>query len=77
MQIYEIAEDGMWIPLGFHKLDVTEVWTDGNEVVILGDPGYDEDDPETNPHNCDEMGCGAFGPHVLMRLYSEGGDEKT
>lgn len=30
------------------------------EIVILGDP--------LDGHNCDELGCGSVGPHVMARF---------
>ncbi len=55
------------VPAGYYKLDAQEVWSNDKYIVILGAPDYDEDDPEAHPHNCDDMGCGSFGPHVLRR----------
>jgi hypothetical protein len=44
-----------WTPL-----PVTEVWVDGADVIILGEPDSDDES-----HNCDEMGCGQC--HVIAR----------
>jgi len=56
------------IPDGFWKVPITEVYTDGFDIVFLGIPPTDElDDDDPRAHNCDEMGCGSFGPHVLAR----------
>lgn len=30
------------------------------EIVVLGDP--------LDGHNCDELGCGSVGPHVMARF---------
>lgn len=53
-----------------------EAWSDGRQVVILGDPPDEPDNPtdewyETS-HNCDAMGCGTFGLHVLWRERAKG-----
>jgi hypothetical protein len=49
----------------FRKLDVSEVWTNGSDLVVLGSPPVAEDDVDDLNHNCDLMGCGAC--HVLIR----------
>lgn len=51
-------------PKGFWKLDA---YTNGYQIIILGEPPQDL--PEDGPlyHNCDEMGCATFD-HVLVRL---------
>jgi hypothetical protein len=43
------------------------VYVSEREVVVLGVP-FDTED-ETHPlfHNCDAMGCGSVGPHVVLR----------
>ena len=55
------------VPEGYVKLRAIEVWTNGERLVILGQPpDEDEVDPESEyAHNCDAMGCGSFGPHVI------------
>ena len=45
------------VPSGFKK--VIAYW-DGNLLVVLGIPD------ET--HNCDSMGCGSVGGHVVMKI---------
>jgi hypothetical protein len=37
-----------------------EVYTNGAALVVCGKPDSDDES-----HNCDEMGCGSVGPHVL------------
>lgn len=54
---------------GFWKIDA---WTNGCQIVIWGIPpdsddlGISEDGPLN--HNCDEMGCGSVGGHILLRI---------
>ena len=59
---YNYDDNG--IPKRFQQL---EAWTNGKELIILGNAPDEEIDPECKIHNCDAMGCGAFGPHVLIR----------
>lgn len=40
---------------------IHETYTNGVDVVMLGDPGREDES-----HNCDEMGC--LWNHVLVRL---------
>lgn len=49
----ELLEDGM----SPHLAEVAETDT---HFILLGTPGS---------HNCDEMGCGSVGHHVLMRVH--------
>lgn len=51
------------IPDGYEPI---EAWTNGTEIVVLGAPP-EEGTPEADEHNCDAMGCSAFGPHVIHR----------
>ena len=51
------------LPDGFCKLPATEVYTNGDTIVILGIPDSENEDEES--HNCDQMGCGSVGPHVI------------
>ena len=51
------CEDDLDIPEGWTKMPVEAVFQKGSQVVLLGSPD------ET--HNCDYMGCGSVGPHVL------------
>ena len=51
------------VPDGYEEI---EAWTNGREVVVLGD-APDEESPEAELHNCDALGCSAFGPHVIHR----------
>jgi hypothetical protein len=48
-----------WLPV--------EAWSDGKRVVICGTPADDEASglPEEEWHNCDVMGCGSIGPHIV------------
>lgn len=50
-----IRADG--VPRGF---DLAQVYTDGHEVVVCGEPAPDA------MHDCTEMGCGA-NAHVIYR----------
>lgn len=52
------------VPTGFVKLErVSEAYISKDWIVLLG---YPESDDEN--HNCDVMGCGSTGPHVLFRF---------
>ena len=42
-------------------------YTDGREVVVLGDPPDEEIDPSGDLHDCDVMGCSSVA-HVLLRV---------
>lgn len=44
------------------KPHVTAEWHN-HRLVVFGCP-----DPADESHNCDAMGCGSVGPHVLERL---------
>ena len=48
----------------FWKLDA---YTNGYQIIVFGIPPEQEED---NPllHNCDAMGCGSVGPHLLVRI---------
>ena len=63
-----ISVPKMCIPKG-SKL--VEAYLTDTEVVVCGEAPYDEDLPEEEQHNCDEMGCGSIGPHVLYRFRLE------
>lgn len=41
--------------------------TAGGIVLVMGTPPDEEGGDETPSHNCDEMGCGSVGGHVLER----------
>jgi hypothetical protein len=45
------------IPEEYSRVDV---YTNGAVMVVCGAPESDDES-----HNCDEMGCGSVGPHVL------------
>lgn len=49
---------------GFHRVMPAEVFTDGNEIIICGNPSDGPDDESA--HNCDEMGCSTIS-HVVIR----------
>lgn len=41
-------------------------------MFVAGSP-EDEGRDENEGHNCDAMGCGTFGPHIIM--FKESSDE--
>jgi hypothetical protein len=49
--------DAKGIPEGYSRV---QVYTNGAVVVVCGAPDSDDES-----HDCDEMGCGSVGPHVL------------
>ena len=49
------------IPSGFWKLDA---YTNGYQIVVLGDPPHEEEMVHQLYHNCDQMGCGSLD-HVV------------
>jgi len=51
-----IRADG--VPPGY---DLAQIYTDGDEVVVCGEPLPDE------PHDCSVMGCGPSA-HVIFRI---------
>lgn len=51
------------LPNGFTKIPSYEVFINGDDLIILGDPPENED--EEAGHNCDVMGCG--WDHVIAR----------
>ena len=53
------------IPEGYRKLNAAAVYTNGEMLIVLGHPSDIEDESEETGHNCDQMGCGSFGPHVI------------
>jgi hypothetical protein len=54
-----------YAPEGYFKIPVNEVWTNGINLILLGDTP--EDDENEIVHNCDHMGCGSCG-HVIFRI---------
>lgn len=46
---------------------LVEAYMTEREVIIMGDPP-DGDDLSEDAHNCDAMGCGSVGSHVLYRF---------
>lgn len=56
------------VPSGFVPMDASEVWTDGERIVVLGSPEDLGSEGECI-HNCDQMGCSSVGPHVLASVY--------
>lgn len=53
------------IPEGAIRLEAYEY---NNEIIILGYPEDVEDDEDNLQHNCDTMGCGSMGSHVILRF---------
>jgi len=53
------------VPEGYVKLRATEVWTNGERLVILGEPPDEDEYSDEYGHDCDQMGCGSVGPHVI------------
>jgi len=49
-----------------------DVWWDEkrSSLFVFGDPD------EEGGHNCDEMGCGSCGPHLIARLLVSSKNEK-
>ena len=45
---------------------LVEAYLTEREVIVMGFPP--ESDDEETGHNCDAMGCGSTGGHVLYRL---------
>lgn len=58
-----MMSDQTGMPEGFIKLQATEVWRNLDTLIVLGVP-VDCDGEEVD-HNCDWMGCGSVGPHVI------------
>jgi hypothetical protein len=50
---------------GIKKL-TAEVYLNGRELVVMGRPW--EAKIPVEHHNCDAMGCGSVGLHVLVRI---------
>lgn len=46
---------------------LVEAYLTEREVIVMGDPP-DEDELTEDGHNCDAMGCGSVGSHVLYRF---------
>ena len=53
------------VPAGYIQV---EAWMNDAEIVVMGDPPSEEQDPDCKIHHCDSMGCGSFGPHVIARI---------
>jgi len=53
------------VPKGYVKLRAIEVWTNGERLVILGEPPDEDECADEYGHDCDQMGCGSVGPHVI------------
>ncbi len=56
-RLREIPED--FVPI--------TAYTDGEEIVVLGNPPDEDRDPRGEIHDCDAMGCGSLG-HVVARI---------
>ncbi len=58
-----------YTPSEFWKI---EAFTNGYQIVVMGSPPDSEDlgipDDDLLNHNCDDMGCGSVGDHVLCRI---------
>jgi hypothetical protein len=46
----------------------TRVHVVGETAFVVGTPQRNWDEESEDAHNCDYMGCGSFGPHVLFRV---------
>ena len=55
------------IPAGFRRLDAHEVFVNDTMLIVTGVPDECEDEESPDAHNCDAMGCGSVGPHVICR----------
>lgn len=55
-----------------HEMPGTLVFL-GDLLVIMGRPG-DMPDEWSDAHNCDDMGCGSVGDHVLAKVHRAGPD---
>jgi hypothetical protein len=55
------------IPKGFVELpgEYARVYTNGKEIVYVGTPPEEEEDPNCEIHDCDAMGCN--WEHVIFR----------
>jgi hypothetical protein len=51
-----------YIPKGAR---LVEAYQTDREVIVMGWPSQNDDDES---HNCDAMGCGSAGSHVMYRL---------
>jgi len=54
-----------FLPKGYVLLDDVDVYTNGNELVILGELPSDEVSIEEAYHDCDVMGCGSVSRYVI------------
>jgi hypothetical protein len=44
---------------------LVEAYATAREIIVMGWPSQNDDDES---HNCDAMGCGSVGRHVIYRL---------
>ncbi len=67
--MYSRLDNEYGIPEGFTRLQgtVQAAYLSKSIIVIVGIPFGEEDEGYDleNGHNCDVMGCGSVGPHVL------------
>jgi len=59
------TKDYETIPKGY---ELMECYMSETEYVILGDPPAEKEGNGDALHNCDQMGCGSYGGHVLARI---------
>lgn len=62
-EFFEIRVRKDLVPKGAR---LVEAYLTEREVIIMGCPPENED--EETGHNCDAMGCGSIGGHVLHRI---------
>jgi len=53
-----------YLPDGFVRF-TGDVFTDGSIIVLVGETPPDE--AGELAHDCDQMGCGSAGPHVIAK----------
>jgi hypothetical protein len=62
----------------YRRLENAAVYVDSRgRLVVLALPGEvwpGDDDSDECPHNCDAMGCGSVGGHVIARARLEEGE---
>jgi hypothetical protein len=44
---------------------LVEAYVTAREIIVMGWPSQNDDDES---HNCDAMGCGSVGSHVIYRV---------
>jgi len=53
----------MGVPGGWFRVPLA-VYTNGKAFILTGEPPDETDDPDSEQHHCDSMGCGL--EHVLV-----------